>query len=238
MMNRTKLLAAIRKMEKDLSIAAAVACKLAPKKDSRDAFLKVAYGLVDKYPNSKSCPFVKKGPSPLDLGPAPKPPAPPKKPDDPKKPKIKLIPSSKGPKGDKGGPGPKGPKGDKGGPGPKGPKGDKGETGDTGSSGGSGGSSSSLSTPFWVICALLLAMLVVGTLIAGAGLIGIGASVVSNGGNAVTSGGVTEVVYATPSPPPVVLIDDVDWRLRARVRQNESGIRGMKEEMNHFFDGE
>ncbi len=238
MMNRTKLLAAIHKMEKELTIPAAKVCKL-DAKASRDDLMNAAEALVKKYPKTKPCPFVVKGPSPRDLGPAPKPKKPdPKKPD-PKKPdpKVKLIPGPKGLKGDKGGPGPKGPKGEKGGIGPKGPKGDKGDTGASGSStGGSGGSSSMI--PLWVIAAILALLVFAAAIMTGAGLIGIGASVVSDGGNAVHSGGVTEVVYATPAPPPVVLIDDVDWRLRARVRQNEAGLRGVKEEMTHFFDGE
>ena len=234
-MNRTKLLAAIRKMEKDLSIATAVACKLAPKKDSRDAFLDAAYKLVDKYPTGKPCPFVKKGPSPLDLGLAPKPPAPPKKPaplkkpDDPKKPKVKLISGSKGPKdGKPGKPGKPGLKGLKGGPGPKGPKGDKGDKGDTGSS--DDGSSSSLSTPFWVVCALLLAMLVVGTLIAGAGIIGIGASVVSDGGNAATPP--APVVVVKDDGPNVVVIDtgpSREWKAWARAHDGNA---------RYFFSGD
>ncbi|MDP7247709.1 MAG: hypothetical protein QF741_03745 [Candidatus Peribacteraceae bacterium] len=237
-MNRTKLLAAIRKMEKDLSIATAVACKLAPKKDSRDAFLDAAYKLVDKYPTGKPCPFVKKGPSPLDLGLAPKPPAPPKKPaplkkpDDPKKPKVKLISGSKGPKdGKPGKPGKPGLKGLKGGPGPKGPKGDKGDTGDTGSSGGSGGSSNSM-TPLWVLCALVLAALVVGTLVAGAGLIGIGAAVCDGG--AVTSGGVITppVIVVPDSDPNVVVIESGpsrEWKAWARAHDGNA---------RYFFSGD
>ena len=119
-------------------------------------------------------------------------------------------------------------------PAPKAKDGKDGKDGKPGKDGADGkdASGSRRDTPLWVICAvvgaLLLAMLVVGTLISGAGLIGIGAAVSDSG-----SGGSTPSVVVVPDSKPNIVVVDTgpsrEWKAWAQAHDGNA---------RYFFSGD